>query len=92
MEADWAATAAEERGSHANDLASTEWVKGAMPAVKGLGMLNLVKEVNNKTKHSTGEKTKTYLGSKKVIKSTLNENDEESKRAKEASATVEAAK
>ena len=67
-------------------------MKGATLAAEGLGMLNLVKEINNKTKHLIGGKIKTHFDNKKVIKSMLNETKKESKCAQEASTTVEAIK
>ena len=68
MAAVWIATIAEKRGKHVNETTLTKWMKGATPEAKGLGMLNLVKEINNKTKHLTGEKIKTHSDNKKVTK------------------------
>ena len=50
-------------------------MKGATLTAEGLGMLNLVKEVNNKTKHLIGGKIKTCFDNKKLIKSMLNETE-----------------
>ena len=48
-------------------------MKGPTPATEGLGMLNIVKEVNYKTNHLIGGKIKTCFDYKKVIKRMLNE-------------------
>ena len=50
MPAGWIVTTVEERGKHVNEIMSTKWVKGATRVAEGLSMLNLVKEINDKTK------------------------------------------
>ena len=57
-----------------------------------LGMLNLVREINDKTKHLTRGKITTCSDNKNVINGVLNEIDKLSKCTQEASATVEAIK
>ena len=65
----------EERGKHINELTLAKGVKGPTPAAEGIGMLNLVKEVNDKTKHLIGGKRKTHFDYKKVVKSMLNKTE-----------------
>ena len=73
-------------------MTSTKGVKGPTPAAEGLGMLNLVKEVNDKTNHLIGGKRKTYFDYKKFIKIMLNETEKLSACAQEASTTIEMTK
>ena len=53
-------------------MTSTKWVKSSILAAEGIGMLNLVKEINEKTKHVIGVKIKTHSDDEKVIKTVLN--------------------
>ena len=58
MAAFWVISTLKEKGKHGNDITSSKWVNEATPVAKGLGLLNLVKQINNKTKHLTGGKLK----------------------------------
>ena len=49
----WVIAALEERGKCVNRVTSSKWVNSATPEAEGLGLLNLVKEINNNTKHLT---------------------------------------
>ena len=73
MAAIWVFITLEERVKHVNGITSTKQIKGATLAAKGISILKLVKEINNKTKHLTGEKIKTYSDDKQVINSVLTE-------------------
>ena len=55
----WVITTLKERGKCFNYITSSNWVNGAIPVAEGLCLLNLLKEINNKTKQVTGGKIKT---------------------------------
>ena len=67
-------------------------MKGPTPATEGLGMLNIVKEVNDKTNHLIGGKIKTCFDYKKVIKRMLNETKKLGACAQEPGTTIEMTK
>ena len=46
MAAYWVITILEESGKYSNNISSSNWVNGAIPAAEGLGLLNLIKEIN----------------------------------------------
>ena len=75
-----------------NDIASSQWVNGAIPEAEGLGLLNLVKEINKNKKYLARGDFVIYSDNKKATNSVLNEVDEERKCVQEASATIESAK
>ena len=89
MEAFWVITTLEERGNHVNEITSSKWGNEATPEAEWLGLLNLVKETNNKTKRLTGGKIKTHSDKKKVINGVLNEINKERKYTQAARATIE---
>ena len=63
----WVITTFIERVKHVSNGTSSQRVNGAISEAWGLGLLNLVKETNNNTKHLTGREIKIYSDKKKVI-------------------------
>ena len=63
-----------------------------VPAAEGLGLLNLIKEINQNIKHITEGKIIIHLDNKKIINGILLEEIKESQCTQEASATIFAIK
>ena len=76
----WVITALEEILKHVNVIVSSKWVNGTIPEAEGLGLLDLVKEINNNTKRLAGGDITIYSEDKKVINGVFNEIYKESKR------------
>jgi len=88
MAAYWVITILEESGKYSNNISSSNWVNGAIPAAEGLGLLNLIREINTKTKEiSTGEIV-IYCDNRKIINGVVSEVCKESFFTQEASATI----
>ena len=74
----WIVTTLDERGKYTNNISLSKWTNGTVLAVEGLGLLNLIKKINNKTKDMIGGEIIIYSDNKKVINSVLAEAMKES--------------
>jgi len=84
----WLITTLEESRKYSNNISSSNWVNGAIPAAEGLGLLNLIREINTKTKHISIGEIVIYCDNRKIIKGVVSEVYKESFFTHEASATI----
>jgi len=64
----WVVTTLDERGKYTNNILSSKRTNEAVPTAEGIGLLNLIKEINNQTKHMIEGKIIIYSDNKKSNK------------------------
>ena len=74
----WVVTILDKRGKYTNNILLSKWTNGVVSMAEGLGLLNLIEEINNKTNHIIGGKIIIYSDNKKVINGVMAEAMKES--------------
>ena len=92
MAAYWVITTVDEAEKYTNAITSSKWINGTIPAAEGLGLYNLIKEINSKTRHITGGEIIVYSDNKRIINEVIAPVEKESVFTKEAGATIAAIK
>jgi len=70
----------------------TKWISGQTPVAEGVGILNLMCEINKKTSHLESGAITVYFDMKKIVNEVQNEIVKESQYVREASTTIMAIK
>jgi len=88
MVAFWIITTVENQVYETGEVTSSKWAIGQTPVAEGIGVLNLVKDINNKTQHLASGEITVYTDMKKVVKEVYKNIKKESQCLQEASATI----
>lgn len=85
----WIISTKDNEVEHSGGVRSTEWNVGLIPAGEGIGLLELVKNVNKNTKHLNDGEITIYNDNKKLINEIHKEVMKESECTQEAGGVVE---
>ena len=78
MAAYWIVTRLDETGKQTNNISLSKWTNRLVPAAEGIGLLNLIKEINKQIKHIIDGEITIYFDNKKVIKELMVKETKES--------------
>jgi len=92
MVAHWIVASLNNDTCEVGEITSTKWADRSIPAAEGLGLYNLVKVINKKTKNIPQGEIVVYTDNKKIIKGVNTKIQKESQCVQEASATIEGIK
>ena len=69
----WVVTTLENELRWVGNMHSTKWISGQTPVAEGIGILNLISEINKKTSHLESGAITVYSDMKKIVKEVQNE-------------------
>ena len=78
MAAFWVITTLENQVQNIGSVSSSKQVLGQTPIAEGVGVLNLIKDINNKTKHIELGEIVVYIDIKKIVKEVTRKFEKES--------------
>ena len=73
MSACWIITSLDNRNHVEGNIHSSQWEIGQIPTAEGLGVCNLIKEINHKCSHISRGNIIIYMDNKKILKGCAND-------------------